>query len=260
MTDKSVADKPTLVLLHGWGVNQGVWQSIRQRLPVALSVVTPDLPGFGLAQQYPTPYTLDAVCDVLVAQIPDGSAVCGWSLGGLVALALAKRYPEKVSKLALVAASPCFLTQTDWPGMAPTVMQQFARALSDNLQQTIERFLAIQAMGSDSARADTKALRQAILAYPLAQPPAVAAALQLLTDMDLRAELAGLSIPLAGLYGRLDSLVPVRVVEQLQQLQPQGSFSILPHASHAPFISHPAAFLAWLEQWLSPSGNSSIAG
>lgn len=258
MTDKSVADKPTLVLLHGWGVNQGVWQNICQHLPEAISVLTPDLPGFGNTAQFPQPYTLDAVCQQLAAQIPNGSAVCGWSLGGLVALALAKRYPEKVHKLALVAASPCFLAQSDWPGMAPAVLQQFARALSDNLQQTIERFLAIQAMGSDSARADTKALKQAILAYPLAQPQAVAAALQLLTDVDLRAEFAALSIPLAGLYGRLDSLVPVKVVERLQQLQPQGCFTILPHASHAPFISHPEAFLVWLQQWLSPSGSNSI--
>ena len=155
MTDNSVADKPTLVLLHGWGVNQGVWQSVRQRLPGDISVLTPDLPGFGSAAQFPQPYTLDTLCQQLAAQIPDGSAVCGWSLGGLIAMALAKRYPAKVSKLALVAASPCFLAQTGWPGMAPAVMQQFASALSDNLQQTIERFLAIQAMGSDSAKADT---------------------------------------------------------------------------------------------------------
>src|SRR5690606_38311261 len=96
MTDKSIADKPTLVLLHGWGVNQGVWQSIRQRLPAAVSVLTPDLPGFGVTQQFPQPYTLDTVCQVLAEKIPDGSAVCGWSLGGLVALALATRYPKKV--------------------------------------------------------------------------------------------------------------------------------------------------------------------
>ncbi|MBU2203264.1 MAG: pimeloyl-ACP methyl ester esterase BioH [Gammaproteobacteria bacterium] len=259
MTDKSVADKPTLVLLHGWGVNQGVWQSICQSLPATTTVLTPDLPGFGKALQFPPDYTLDAVCQQLAAQIPDGSAVCGWSLGGLVALALARRYPHKVRQLALVAASPCFLAQADWPGMAPAVMQQFGQALTANLQHTIERFLAIQAMGSDSARADTKMLKQAIMAYPQAQPQAVAAALNLLRDSDLRAEFAALTIPLAGLFGRLDSLVPVKVVEQLQQLQPQGCFTILPHASHAPFISHPAASLAWLKHCLSPSGSSNNA-
>ncbi len=249
MTDNSVADKPTLVLLHGWGVNQGVWQSISQRLPADIQLLTPDLPGFGYARQVPEPYSLDKVCELLALQIPDGSAVCGWSLGGLVAQALAKRHPHKVSKLALVAASPCFLARADWPGMVPAVMQQFARALSDNLQQTIERFLAIQAMGSDSAKADTKALKQAILAYPQAQPQAVAAALELLADTDLRAEFTTLAIPLAGLYGRLDSLVPVQVVEQLQQWQPHGHFSVLPHASHAPFISHSDQFLSWLMGW-----------
>lgn len=255
MADDKAVNKSKLVFLHGWGVNQGVWQGIFSRLGDNTGVIALDLPGFGLAGSYPEPYTLDAVCQQLAEQISDGSVICGWSLGGLLAIALAKRYPEKVSKLALVAASPCFLAQPGWPGMAPQIMQQFASALTENLPQTIERFLAIQAMGSDSARADAKALKQAILAYPSAQPQAVIAALSLLSESDLRADFAALDIPITALFGRLDSLVPAKVVPLLQQLQPKAVLSVLPQASHAPFISHPDAFIAWLQPLLSANEN-----
>lgn len=244
------SDKPTLVLLHGWGMNQGVWHSVASQLEHKVQLLTPDLPGFGLQRQYPRPYTLDAVISVLAEQIPAQSYVCGWSLGGQLAIGLASRFPDKVRQLGLIAASPCFIAQPQWPGMAEHIMQQFATALSDNLMQTIERFLAIQAMGSTSARQDIKALKQAIMAYPQADAAAVAGALQLLKH-DLRPEFAALTQPVAGVYGRLDALVPVKVVPQLQRLQPQGSFSIIEHASHAPFISHPTQFSSWLADWLA---------
>ncbi|MDP5142269.1 pimeloyl-ACP methyl ester esterase BioH [Rheinheimera baltica] len=244
------SDKPVLVLLHGWGVNQGVWRTIVAGLPDTIKILTPDLPGFGNATAFPSPYSLDAVLDFMAQDIPDNSYVAGWSLGGLLAIALAAKYPRKVKRLALIAASPCFLAQQDWPGMSAAVMQQFALSLKNNLPQTIDRFLAIQAMGSTSARNDTKQLKQAILAYPAPQAEAVEAALQLLSQCDLRAEFSTLNQPVAGYFGRLDALVPVSVVEKLKQLQPAAQFDIAGHASHAPFISHPDSFLIWLRSWL----------
>lgn len=249
MAAEMSSDKPTLVLLHGWGVNQGVWQQVANRLSPHVNVITLDLPGFGLNQQYPKPYSLSAVTAQLATAIPNGSYVCGWSLGGLLGIALARHYPQQVKQLALVAASPCFMAAADWPGMAESLMQQFAQSLADNLALTIERFLAIQAMGSESARQDIKALKQAVMAYPMAQSEAIAGALALL-KLDLRPEFAALTQPVQGLYGRLDTLVPAALVPQLQQLQPGGQFEIAAKASHAPFISHPEQFIDWLSHWL----------
>jgi len=197
--------KPTLVLLHGWGLNHAVWQQIVPFLLQNYQVLTPDLPGFGLALQCPSPYTLTAVAAQLAQQIPPQSLVLGWSLGGLIATQLALDFPDKVKALALVASSPCFLAKTDWPGMDGKVLTQFATALSKDLALTVERFLAIQALGSETARLDIKVLKQAVLSLPLPQQQALAGGLQLLAEHDLRTQLANLKMPVAGCYGRLDS-------------------------------------------------------
>ncbi|CAM3930835.1 pimeloyl-ACP methyl ester esterase BioH [Rheinheimera salexigens] len=246
MNKTSTSQKPTLVLLHGWGVNQAVWQATTTAIAKEVKVITLDLPGFGAERQFPQPYQLAQIVDQLAAKIPEKSYVYGWSLGGLIAIALADRHPEKVKQLGLIAATPCFLAQENWPGMAETVLQQFAVALSKNLPQTIERFLAIQALGSHSARTDIKALKQAILAFAQPEPAAVSGALDLLSSIDLRQAFKQLKMPLVGCFGRLDSLVPVAVTEQLRQLQPQMALTTLAHASHAPFISHPEQFITWL--------------
>ncbi len=122
--------KPTLVLLHGWGLNQAVWQQIIPFFSDDYQLLTLDLPGFGHQQHHPTPYTLTAVVAQLAQQIPPQSLVLGWSLGGLIATQLALDFPDKIKALALVASSPCFLAKTDWPGMESKVLTQFATALS----------------------------------------------------------------------------------------------------------------------------------
>lgn len=242
--------KPTLVLLHGWGLNHAIWQPVVDVLAGQCQVLALDLPGYGLTTSYPEPYELSALAEQLAAQIPVGSFVLGWSLGGLVATELALQQPEKVRSLALVASSPCFLQQPGWPGMNAQVMQQFAGALSANLALTVERFLAIQAMGSTTARQDIKQLKQAVLSLPLPEARVLAAGLEILASTDLRPALSRLQMPLYCCFGRLDSLVPVAVTEPLAVLAPRANITVIAKASHAPFISHQAEFLTWLQNWL----------
>lgn len=250
MTLNAENAKPTLVLIHGWGLNHAIWQPIADALNADYQVLALDLPGYGLATRYPQPYSLEAITDQLAEQIPAQSYVLGWSLGGLVATQLALRYPAKVQSLALVASSPCFLQQPDWPGMNAQVMQQFAGSLSANLALTVERFLAIQAMGSVTARQDIKQLKHAVLSLPLPCSEVLSAGLEILASTDLRAELSQLKLPLFCCFGRLDSLVPVAITTLLPGIVPAAQICVLAKASHAPFISHQAEFLDWLKHWL----------
>ncbi|MEE2002223.1 pimeloyl-ACP methyl ester esterase BioH [Alkalimonas sp. MEB108] len=248
MEQVSEQSKPDLVLLHGWGMNQAVWLQWLALLQRDWQVNTLDLPGFGLSKNCPEPYALAALAEQLQPQLPAKAVLCGWSLGGLVAIELAKRYPQQVQALVLLASTPCFMAQADWPGMSARIFSQFQQQLSHNIPLTIQRFLAIQAMGSPSAKDDIKQLRQAILQLPEPQQVAVVGGLELLQSCDLRAELARLQVPVFAGFGRLDTLVPIAVQPALQQLMPAVQTHCFPHASHAPFISHPVESAAWLRQ------------
>lgn len=241
------SSKPSLVLLHGWGMNQAVWQQWLPLLNRDWIVSTPNLPGFGSASHYPQWYQLDDVCKQLETELPESSVLCGWSLGGLIALALATRQPSRIKALILLSASPCFMQQDGWPGMAELMFNQFQQQLSHHINQTVQRFLAIQAMGSPTAREDIKQLRQAILQQPSPQPAALAGGLALLANTDLRYELSQLSMPVFAGYGRLDTLVPVSVIDAVRVCQPMITVHCFEHASHAPFISHPLEATHWLK-------------
>ncbi|MDT9970470.1 pimeloyl-ACP methyl ester esterase BioH [Klebsiella pneumoniae] len=54
--------------------------------------------------------------------------------------------------------------------------------------------------------------------------------------------LVGLPMPFLRLYGRLDGLVPRKIVPLLDKLWPESESILFDKAAHAPFVSHPAAF------------------
>lgn len=236
------------VLLHGWGISSVAWQLIVEPLEQYFDVIQIDLPGFGInAHDCPADYTLDELADkiapIIVEKVPHKALVVGWSLGGLVATRLATRYNEQVAALCLVASSPCFVEQENWPGIKASVLSSFAQLLRDDSNTTIERFLAIQAMGSEHARDDIKWLKKVVLRQQKADMIALQGGLEILQNTDLRQELAELSIPVRGIYGRLDSLVPRKTIEPLSELVKDFEYTIVKKASHAPFISHKDEFM-----------------
>lgn len=238
-----------MVLLHGWGMNQGVWQVIMPELTFFHdgAVRCLDLPGFGNAQSIPTPYTLHAAAEQLSSELNEGSILVGWSLGGLFALYIAAHWPDKVAKVVLVASTPFFAQHDDWPGIKPDVLNAFKDQLVSHREKTIERFLAIQAMGSESARDDIKQLKLLLNQYPAPKEQALSAGLDILQHDDLRAMFAQLTVPIVGIFGRLDALVPYRALKKMQALQPNFDYEVIDKASHAPFISHKAAFITALK-------------
>ncbi|MDK1288976.1 pimeloyl-ACP methyl ester esterase BioH [Pseudoalteromonas umbrosa] len=241
-----------IVLLHGWGMNRGIWQLIEAQLSDALNmpVTALNLPGFGGEPMEMAHYNLEALAESVAAKVQPNSILVGWSLGGLVATKLAASYPEKVAHLILVASNIQFCENDMWPGIKAQVLEQFKAQLAKDSRKTIERFLAIQAMGSEHAKADIKQIKTLLLQAPEPQDIALSAGLDILQNTNLAAEFTQLKCPVNGIFGRLDALVPKDVAEALTQLNSNFSFEILPKASHAPFISHRDEFITYLKSVL----------
>lgn len=239
-----------LVLLHGWGLNAEVWQNIVPRLSAQYRLHLVDLPGYGRSQGFPA-LSLEEMAQVLVPHLPSRAIVLGWSLGGLVATQLALSVPEQLRGLITVASSPCFTARDDWPGIAPLTLHNFQQQLSHDFQRTVERFLALQTLGTETARADARKLKDVVLSQPMPDVEVLNGGLTMLSDCDLRGRLSAITLPFLRMYGALDGLVPRRIAQQLDQLLPNSPSVITDKAAHAPFISHPDAFCQHLVSFIS---------
>jgi len=245
---KSIGQGHDVVMLHGWGVNGAVFTALPDLLPQYRFLFV-DLPGFG--ESNVVAGDINDWLASIIANVPKSAIWIGWSLGGLVATLAALKYPQHVSALCTISSSPCFMAREEesWPGIPPNVLAQFATQLTQDLDKTIERFLAIQAMGSQTVKGDIKQLREWVLAKPQPQFTALDQGLDMLARVDLRNQLPLIKQPWLRIWGKLDGLVPRRVIKLMPNLSNSEDI-ILPKASHAPFISHTGDFVTALDRWL----------
>lgn len=234
-----------LVLLHGWGLNAEVWHCISEELASHFTLHLVDLPGFGRSRGFGA-MSLDEMARQVLDAAPQNAIWLGWSLGGLVASQIALSQPERVKALVTVASSPCFSAQEAWPGIKPDVLASFQQQLSEDFQRTVERFLALQTMGTETARQDARTLKQTVLSLPMPDVEVLNGGLEILKTVDLREPLAALAMPHLRIYGYLDGLVPRKVVPLLDALWPDSESQVIAKAAHAPFISHPVEFCSAL--------------
>jgi pimeloyl-[acyl-carrier protein] methyl ester esterase len=243
--------KPIVYLIHGWGMNQAVWTSTAEKLSDYFEIKPLDLAGFGSkSTQALLPYTLESISQELLSDLAEPGWIIGWSLGGLVAQYIAINDPEKVTGLITVASSPYFTEQDNWPGIKPEVLTAFQTQLAENYQKTLSQFLAIQAMGSPTAKNDIKQLKQQLLTYPQPNAEALKGGLEILAEADLRQDVGNISHKTLRIYGKLDSLVPRRAIKQISQLQNNAEHTIFQQASHAPFISHQDEFIEEIKRFI----------
>ncbi len=232
-----------LVLLHGWGLNSAVWQELVRELAWDFRVTTIDLPGHGRSRAFPERYTLEELAAWVLQNAPPHAFWMGWSLGGMAALHIAARYPQRVKKLVLVASTPKFVNAPDWQhGVEPEVLGQFSDQLRADYRKTIQRFLALQLRGSEHASAWLRQLREMVFRYGEPESSALHAALDILRGADLRPRLAAVNQPTLVIAGARDRLAPVSAQEYMAANLGQAELQIIPGAAHVPFLTHQQEF------------------
>lgn len=241
---------PPLVLIHGWAMHGGIFRPLVERLAATRTLHLVDLPGHGHSVAHAGPFTLEACADELLGRLPEAPWL-GWSLGGLVALTAALRQPQRIEALVALCASPCFVRQPDWPhGVEAEVFHAFGRDLAGDYRQTIDRFLALEAHGSDHMREELRELRAHVFERGEPARHVLVDGLKLLETGDLRAQLPTLAMPSLWIAGRRDRLVPWQGMQAAASAS-SGEFLRIEGGGHAPFLSHADEVLAAVDAFLS---------
>ena len=250
---ETVGAGPPLVLLHGWAMHGGLFAPLLPALAKRHRVIVVDLPGHGYSAPV-MPYTLDAIVAAIAGQLGDASqpvTILGWSFGGAVAMRWALLHPEHVARLLLVCATPRFTASDNWShAMAPTTLAKFGDELTVAYRLTLQRFLSLQVQGSDEGRATLAALRGQLFARGEPARATLKAALAVLGETDLRADARSITAPTLIVTGERDALVPMAAGAWLARTIPGARHVDIAGAAHAPFLSHPRAFDAAIQEFL----------
>ncbi len=175
--------------IHGAGLSGATWDGMTASLPLA---VTPDLPGHGGAPLLGSP-SVEGYADALEPHLPAGAILIGHSLGGMVALELARRAPQPTRALVLIES-------------VPTVRDTWAGRMSATLAAGVFSAMPPRWMGWLSGLGQGAAT-QAEFEREFAQRSKVqiAAALEASLRYDGRFALATIAIPTLVVVGRNNS-------------------------------------------------------
>lgn len=235
---ETVGHGPNIVLVHGWGFDSAVWCGWPQDLVRRFRVTCIDLPGYGASRDVASDFTLAGLAEQVLAQCDAPVIWVGWSLGGMIGLAAAGAGHPAIAGLGLIGATPKFSQDDDWRcGMEVEQLNQFTHELERDARATLLRFASLQP-GSVDKRELLRQLRQ-VLPAEVPSMQALRAGLRLLGQVDLRAQIASIRVPVVLIHGSDDQVVPIGAAQYLANQLPHATLIAIEGGGHTPFLSHP---------------------
>jgi len=234
-----------VVFLHGWAQSRQVWF---QQCAIFSDALYLNLPGHGGADDVPACDWVESIAQ----QLPDEPCVLvGWSLGGMLALELARRLPERIASLALVSTTPCFRRKEAWqPGCDEQAFAGFEAAVSSGSARLLNRFFALMLYGDDLSRSDYNALaRLAVDREHPVSATGLSNGLELLSSLDHRHAIADLSVPVLIMHGQQDAIVSLESGRWLAESMQGSQLKLFTACGHAPFLTQPELFNRTLIDW-----------
>ncbi|WP_153111399.1 alpha/beta fold hydrolase [Propionivibrio limicola] len=237
---------PILALIHGWGLGRAAWTPVVDALAARqIDVVCVDLPGYGGTRCLTEDFT--ATARALADSLPENCVICGWSLGGMLALEAARIAPQQVGGLVLVGCTPSFTQRSDWPcAQPPELLQSFCEAIATDAPATLKRFFGLVNQGDTHARSISRLMAKPILSAQQPDTATLLTGLHWLRDVDLRPHIASIAAPALIIHGDTDPLMPLTAAEWLRKTLPQSRLEVFSGAAHAPFLNDPERFAALL--------------
>jgi len=246
-------DRPDLALIHGWGLGRAVWRPLIEPLARSCRLHLVELPGYG--QTADDAANLASCAESLLATLPSPVTLCGWSLGGLLALRAALLASQQVTGLILIGSTPCFVQRPGWPAAQPAnLLAGLADSVDKRPAETLQRFVALLCQGDSQARTLTRMLLAQLRQDPLPEPAALQRGLGWLRDSDLRPLLPGISCRSLLLHGASDAVNPLAAANWLARALPDSRIEVFPDTGHAPFLADPARCVELLSQFCHATG------
>jgi 3-oxoadipate enol-lactonase len=240
------ADKPALLFSNSLGSDLHIWDPLVPYLAKNFRLVRYDTRGHGLSEAPPPPYTAgDLARDVvglLDALQIDAAAVCGLSVGGLIAQQLAMGYPDRVRALILCDTGARIGTVTSWEERIAIVK---ANGLTVLATPSMERWFSEAFRRSNSAQVRGYAnmvLRTAVDGY--------VGTCCALRDTDLTKAAAAIAKPALVLCGDQDVATPPDMARELASIIPDARLFLIPGAAHISCVEQPAVMATQIMQFL----------
>ena len=219
-----------LVLLHGYPLDHHLWDDVAPLLENTFDLILPDLRGFGESTTVDSLYTMDDYASDIAGLLDQlgiqKAAIVGHSMGGYVALAFARLYPERVSGLGLVSSQ----VVAD-PIDRKEARYKSAAEVSDNGIGGVVETMAPKFTADERLQAFARETMER------QQPSAFIGALKAMAErMDSTPLMSSFNFPVVIIHGEADALIPIDRAHEVKKAVPHAHLVELNGAGHMPMM------------------------
>lgn len=223
-------DGPPLVLLHGFPLDHHLWDEVVPLLENSFDVILPDLRGFGESTTVDSAYDMDDYASDVAGLLDQlqiqKAAIVGHSMGGYVALAFARRYPERVTGLGLVSSQVLADAPERKEGRYKSAADVAANGIGSVVDAMTSKFTS-----------DERLQAQARASMERQQPAAYIGALRAMAErLDSTDLLSSFHFPVVVIHGDADALIPIDRAREVKAALPQAHLLEIPGAGHIPML------------------------
>ena len=214
--------KPVLLLIPGMFNTGAIWDAVMPHLQAGIDVRIADV----LQQD-----SMDAMAEdawALVADVPPGTprVVCGFSMGGYVAIELLARHGDGFQGLGLVDSAGGIETSESL-----VLREKTIGALERNFERTVEGIIPFSLHPDNHGNQPiTEGMRR--MMHEVGAQAAIRQTRALMKRRDHRAMLATLRIPVLVACGREDRVTPPPLSQELAELIPGSRLAWIENAGH----------------------------
>lgn len=222
-----------LVLLHGFPLDHHIWDEIVPMLENNFDLIIPDLRGFGESTTVGTPCTMDDFASDIAGLLDhlnmEKTAIAGHSMGGYIALAFARLFPDRVTGLGLIASQ----TLADPPDRKEGRYKSAADVATNGTGGVVETMTT--KFTSDK---HLQAVVREIMERQ--QPAAYIGALKAMAErQDATPLLKSMKYPVVVIHGGADALIPVERGRETRDAVAHAQFVELKGVGHLPMMESP---------------------
>lgn len=240
-----------LVLFHSLLADRTSFLRVTDALATDMTVILPELPGFGAsAQAENLPAAADLMADAVAdaaARFGDGSApiALGNGYGGFMALSMAIAHPALLARLILADAGAAFSE----PGRE--AFRAMARGAGAKGLEAVADTAMRRLFAPDFHAANPALVAERRAAFLTLAVPVFLQACADLAALDLRDRLAAVTLPVLVLVGAQDEATPPPMSEELAALLPNATLTMLDGCAHVPQLQAPERFLPPVQAFLA---------
>lgn len=227
-----------ILFFHGWGVDETVWHDYLAQHFADYKTHAPGMPVFGNKHNKSNENS-KRDCLQLSQALTEPCVIVAWSLGAHVAVKLTGLNPDKVQKLILLNANPCFVKKEGWPyGVKEDELKKMMVQLGSSKEKTLSRFYTLITDGTDKQKELLKQLKNYRFSNSLTEH-GLYRGLQILLREDMRRPLFELTVPIVMCFGERDSLIDRTICDDSLFASSGIETELLSGADHVPFLSQP---------------------